>query len=186
MMPRIKKKYQKEVIPNLKKELKYKTVMAVPKLSKIVLNMGVGTAVINKNEIESAVKQLTAISGQKAVKTYAKKDISNFKIRKGNAIGAKVTLRGDNMYHFYDRLINISLPNVRDFRGVSTKSVDGRGNYAMGIKEQIIFPEIDYDKVERIRGLDIVINTTAKTDKEALGLLTHLGMPFTKKQGAEG
>lgn len=183
MEPRLKKTYKKDIVAKLKKAFNYSSVMAVPTVTKVTLNMGVGSATENKNELESAVSELSTIAGQRAVKTFAKQSISNFKIRTGYPIGAKVTLRGNRMYEFLDKLINISLPRVRDFRGVSTKSFDGRGNYSMGVKEQIIFPEISYDKVDRIRGLDICITTSARTDEEALALLRELGMPFRKPAG---
>jgi len=180
METRFKKKYNEEIVPELKKQLGVSSAMAVPRISKITLNMGVGSATENKNDLEAAVEELTAIAGKKSVKTYAKKAVSNFKIREGYGIGTKVTLRGTDIYCFLDKLINISLPRVRDFRGISRKSFDGRGNYALGIKEQIIFPEISYDKVQKIRGLDICITTTAKSDEEALALLEAFGMPFRK------
>jgi large subunit ribosomal protein L5 len=162
------------------KKFGYKNVMQVPKLEKIVINMGVGEARENAKVLESAVKDLTEISGQKPVITKAKKSVANFKIREGMAIGCKVTLRGERMYEFADRLINLALPRVRDFRGVSADSFDGRGNYALGIKEQIIFPEIEYDKVDKVRGMDVIFVTTAKTDEEARELLRLFGMPFKK------
>jgi large subunit ribosomal protein L5 len=180
MEPRLKKLYKEQVVKQLQKELDLKSVMAVPAIKQVTLNMGVGTAVTNKNELESAVAELSSIAGQRAVKTFAKKAISNFKIREGNAIGTKVTLRGDRMYYFLDNFLNIALPRVRDFKGVSPKSFDGRGNYSLGIKEQIIFPEVSYDKVDKIRGLDICITTTAKNDQEGLALLKAMGMPFRK------
>jgi len=162
-------------------KFKYKSIMEVPKLEKIVINMGVGDAKDNPKYLESAVEELAAITGQRPVITKAKKSVAAFKVRQGMKIGAKVTLRGDRMYEFYDRLVNIALPRVRDFRGVSEKSFDGRGNYALGIKEQLIFPEINYDKVEKVRGMDIIIVTTARTDEEARELLRLLGMPFSSK-----
>lgn len=180
MEPRLKKQYYDEIVPKLQKQLGLSTVMAVPRVLKVTLNMGVGSAVENKNDLESAVEELSTIAGQKAVKTVAKKSIANFKIREGYAIGTKVTIRGNRMWEFLDKLINVALPRVRDFRGVPRKSFDGRGNYSLGIKEQIIFPEISYDKVERIRGLDIAITTTAKDDEQAFALLECLGMPFKK------
>lgn len=173
-------KYSKEIAPALSEKFDYKSVMEIPKIDKIVLNMGVGDAVSNAKNLDEAVEELTLISGQKPLITKAKKSIANFRLREGMSIGAKVTLRGDRMYDFLDKLINVSLPRVRDFRGVSSKSFDGRGNYTLGIKEQLIFPEIDYDKVNRVRGLDVVIVTTANTDEEARELLTDFGMPFTK------
>ncbi len=177
-MSRLYEKYRKEIISALKKDREYPNVMAVPKVTKIVLNMGVGKAIENKKLLDVAVDELSMIAGQRAVKTKARKSISNFKIREGYQIGCKVTLRGKRMYEFLDRLVNVALPRVRDFKGISGKSFDGRGNYSLGIKEQIIFPEIDYDKVERIWGLDVTIVTTAKTDEEARALLKYFGMPF--------
>ena len=179
-MSRLKEKFVNEVTPALMSKFEYKSVMQVPKVDKIVINMGVGDAVQNSKVLDSAVEELTTIAGQKPVITKAKKSVSNFKLRDGMAIGAKVTLRGDKMYHFLDKLVSIALPRVRDFRGVSDSSFDGRGNYTLGVKEQIIFPEISLDKVNRVRGMDIVIVTTAQTDKEAHALLSHLGMPFRK------
>ena len=179
-MSRLRDKYREEAAPALQKAFNYKSVMQIPRLEKIVLNMGVGEAVENKNEVESAANDLTALSGQRVIKTYARKSISNFKIREGMAIGAKVTLRGTRMYEFLDRLLNVSLPRVRDFRGVPTRSFDGRGNYTLGIKEHIIFPEIRYDKVDRIRGLDICFTTNAKDDAQAMALFKAFGMPFRK------
>ncbi|MCZ0755246.1 50S ribosomal protein L5 [Anoxybacillus sp. J5B_2022] len=179
-MNRLKEKYVKEVTPALMSKFNYKSVMQVPKIEKIVINMGVGDAVQNAKALDSAVEELALISGQKPVVTRAKKSIAGFRLREGMPIGAKVTLRGERMYEFLDKLISVSLPRVRDFRGVSKKAFDGRGNYTLGIKEQLIFPEIDYDKVNKVRGMDIVIVTTAKTDEEARELLTLLGMPFQK------
>ena len=179
-MSRFQKKYLEEVVPALTKEFGYKTTMEVPRITKITLNMGVGDAVSNAKNLDEAVEELTLISGQKPLITKAKKSIANFRLREGMSIGAKVTLRGDRMYDFLYKLINVSLPRVRDFRGVSTRSFDGRGNYTLGIKEQLIFPEIDFDKVNRTRGLDVVIVTTANTDEEARELLTEFGMPFAK------
>ncbi len=179
-MARLKETYTKEIAPAMQKKFGYKNVMQIPKLDKIVINMGVGEAKDNAKALESAVKDMEQISGQKAVITKAKKSIANFKIREGLAIGCKVTLRGDKMYEFADRLINLSLPRVRDFRGVNPNAFDGRGNYALGIKEQLIFPEIEYDKVDKVRGMDIIFVTTAKTDEEARELLTQFGMPFAK------
>jgi large subunit ribosomal protein L5 len=179
-MNRLKEKYLKEVTPALMSKFNYKSVMQVPKIEKIVINMGVGDAVQNAKALDSAVEELALISGQKPVVTRAKKSIAGFRLREGMPIGAKVTLRGERMYEFLDKLISVSLPRVRDFRGVSKKSFDGRGNYTLGIKEQLIFPEIDYDKVNKVRGMDIVIVTTAKTDEEARELLALLGMPFQK------
>ena len=177
---RLKTIYKKEVIPALMKRFEYKNVHQVPKLEKIVLNMGVGDALENKKFLTAAVQDMTAICGQKPIITKAKKSVANFKIRQGMQIGCKVTLRRAMMYEFLDRLITAAIPRIRDFRGVSPKSFDGRGNFSMGITEQVIFPEIDYDKVEKIRGMDITIVTSAKTDEEALHLLTELGMPFRK------
>ncbi|BDG45559.1 MULTISPECIES: 50S ribosomal protein L5 [Parageobacillus] len=179
-MNRLKEKYLKEVTPALMSKFNYKSIMQVPKIEKIVINMGVGDAVQNPKALDSAVEELTLIAGQKPVVTRAKKSIAGFRLRAGMPIGAKVTLRGERMYEFLDKLISVSLPRVRDFRGVSKKSFDGRGNYTLGIKEQLIFPEIDYDKVNKVRGMDIVIVTTAKTDEEARELLALLGMPFQK------
>ena len=179
-MNRLKEKYLNEVVPSLKEKYNYKSVMEVPKLEKIVINIGVGDATGNSKLIDAAVADLSKISGQKPVITRAKKSIAGFKVRQGQAIGCKATLRGDNMYNFMDKLISISLPQVRDFRGVSPKSFDGRGNYTMGIKEQLIFSEIDYDDVVKVRGMDIVFVTTAKTNEEAFDLLNELGIPFKK------
>jgi large subunit ribosomal protein L5 len=176
--PRLADKYKKEVIPALVKRFGYKTVMQAPKLEKICLNRGVNGAVTDKKLVDIAVDELTTITGQKAVATTSKKDISNFKLRKSMPIGARVTLRGEKMYEFLDRLIAVALPRVRDFKGVNEKAFDGRGNYTMGVTEQIIFPEIDIDKVNRITGLDITFVTTANTDEEAYELLKELGMPF--------
>ena len=176
----LKEYYNQECVPQLIKEFGYKSTMDVPKLDKIVLNMGLGEAVQNPKVVEGAVNELTAISGQKAVVTRAKKSIAGFKVRAGMPIGCCVTIRKDRMYDFLAKLIHIALPRVRDFRGISNKSFDGRGNYALGIKEEIIFPEIDYDKLDKIRGLNIVIATTAKTDEEGRFLLQALGMPFRK------
>lgn len=177
-MSRLKEKYYNEVVPALRERFGYKSVMQVPRLEKIVLNMGVGEAAQNAKELESAMADLAAISGQKPAITRAKKSIAAFKIREGMAIGCKVTLRGDRMYDFLDKLISVGLPRIRDFRGVSPKSFDGRGNYSLGLREQLIFPEIRYDQVDKIRGLDVVIVTTAETDEEAMALLSELGMPF--------
>ncbi|WAA12405.1 50S ribosomal protein L5 [Fervidibacillus halotolerans] len=179
-MNRLKEKYIKEVTPSLMKKFNYKSVMQVPKIEKIVVNMGVGDAVQNAKALDDAVEELTLISGQKPVVTRAKKSIAGFRLREGMPIGAKVTLRGDRMYDFLDKLVSVSLPRVRDFHGVSKNAFDGRGNYTLGIREQLIFPEIDYDKVNKVRGMDIVIVTTAKTDEESRELLTQLGMPFQK------
>jgi len=179
-MNRLKEKYVNEVVPSLQKKYNYKSVMEVPKLEKIVINMGVGDATSNSKLIEAAVNDLTKIAGQRPVVTKAKKSIAGFKVREGQAIGCKATLRGDNMYNFMDKLISIALPRVRDFRGVSPKAFDGRGNYTMGIKEQLIFSEIDYDDVVKVRGMDIVFVTTAKTNEEAFDLLNELGIPFKR------
>jgi len=180
MMNRLKEKYVKEIVPSLMSKFNYKSVMQVPKLEKIVVNMGVGDAVQNSKALDNAVEELTLITGQKPVVTRAKKSIAGFRLREGMPIGAKVTLRGERMYDFLDKLVSVSLPRVRDFRGVSKNAFDGRGNYTLGIKEQLIFPEIDYDKVAKVRGMDIVIVTTANTDEESRELLTQLGMPFKK------
>ena len=179
-MARLKELYQKTVAPALLKEFAYGNIMAVPKLEKICLNMGLGEASGNAKLIDPAVNEMGAIAGQKPVVTKAKKSIAAFKLREGMAIGCTVTLRGDRMYEFFDRLVNVSLPRVRDFRGVSAKSFDGRGNYTLGIKDQLIFPEIDYNKVEKAKGMNVCITTTAKTDAEGLALLKQMGMPFTK------
>ncbi len=179
-MNRLKEKYLKEIVPSLMNKFNYKSVMQVPKLEKIVINMGVGDAVQNPKALDSAVEELTLISGQRPVVTRAKKSIAGFRLREGMPIGCKVTLRGDRMYDFLDKLVSVSLPRVRDFRGVSKNAFDGRGNYTLGIKEQLIFPEIDYDKVNKVRGMDIVIVTTANTDEESRELLAQLGMPFKK------
>lgn len=179
-MNRLKEKYTNEIVPALVSKFNYKSVMQAPKVDKIVINMGVGDAVANAKSLDNAVEELGQITGQKPVVTKAKKSIAGFRLREGMPIGAKVTLRGERMYEFLDKLVSISLPRVRDFRGVSKKSFDGRGNYTLGVKEQLIFPEIDYDKVSKVRGMDIVIVTTANTDEEARELLTSLGMPFQK------
>ena len=179
-MSRLKEMYQNEIVDAMIKKFGYKNIMEVPKLDKVVINMGVGEAKDNHKVLESAVADLEKITGQKAVITKARKSVANFKIREGMAIGCKVTLRGENMYNFLDKLISISLPRVRDFRGLSPKSFDGRGNYTIGIKEQLIFPEINFDEVEKVRGMDIVIVTTAKTNEEAFDLLKELGVPFRK------
>ena len=180
MSSRLKEQYQSEIVEALKKKFGYKNVMEVPKLDKIVINMGVGEAKENAKALETAIKDMEIITGQKAVVTRAKKSVANFKIREGMPIGCKVTLRGDRMYEFADRLINLALPRVRDFRGVNPNAFDGRGNYALGIKEQLIFPEIEYDKVDKVRGMDIIFVTTAKTDEEARELLAQFNMPFAK------
>jgi large subunit ribosomal protein L5 len=181
MSSRLQEKYEKEVIPALMDKFKYKNIMQAPKLNKIVINMGVGEAKDNPKVLESAVSDLTLITGQKPVLTRAKKSIANFKIRENMAIGCKVTLRKQYMYEFADKLINIALPRVRDFSGVPDKSFDGRGNYSIGIKEQLIFPEIEYDKIDKVRGMDVIFVTTANTDEEARELLKLLGMPFAQK-----
>lgn len=178
-MSRMKEKYNDEVTKGLMEKFGYKNVMEIPKIEKVVINMGVGEAVSNPKILDVAVNDMMTIAGQKPVVTRAKKSIAAFKIREGMPIGAKVTLRGERMYQFLDKLLNIALPRVRDFRGVSPKSFDGRGNYTMGIKEQLIFPEIEYDKIDKIRGMDIIIVTTAKTDEEARELLKLMGMPFS-------
>ena len=179
-MSRLKELYTNEIMDAMIKKFGYKNVMEVPKLDKIVINMGVGEAKENAKVLETAVKDMETITGQKAVLTRAKNSVANFKIREGMAIGCKTTLRGEKMYDFMDRLVNLALPRVRDFRGVSADSFDGRGNYALGIKEQLIFPEIEYDKVEKVRGMDVIVVTTATTDEEARELLKLFGMPFEK------
>ena len=179
-IPRLKRKYSEEIVARLQEKFSYKSVMQVPKLVKICLNQGLGDAVTDKKMVEHACDEMSLISGQKAVSTKSKKDISNFKLRKGMPIGARVTLRGDRMYEFLDRFITASLPRVRDFRGINPKGFDGRGNYNLGIKEQIIFPEIDIDKVNKITGMDITFVTSAPTDEEAISLLTEFGLPFKK------
>ncbi|MDI6617198.1 MAG: 50S ribosomal protein L5 [Clostridiales bacterium] len=178
MVPRLKERFGKEIIPALMQKFGYKSPMQVPKLEKVVLNMGVGDARENPKALDSAASDLATITGQKAVITKAKKSIANFKVRKGMPIGCKVTLRGTRMYEFTDKFLSVALPRVRDFRGVSEKAFDGRGNYSFGVKEQLIFPEIEYDKVDKVRGMDIVFVTSAKTDEEARELLKLLGMPF--------
>ena len=180
MTARLREKYKSEVFPALKEQFNYSNVMEVPKLEKVTLNMGLGEAKENAKILESAVAEISLITGQRPVVTKARKSIANFKVRQGMPVGAKVTLRGDNMYEFIDKLFNIALPRVRDFKGVSKNSFDGRGNYSMGIKEQLIFPEINYDKVDTIKGINIVFTTTAKTDEEAAALLAGLGLPFEK------
>ena len=179
-MNRLKEKYLKEVTPSLMEKFNYSSVMQTPKVEKIVINMGVGDAVSNAKNLDKAVEELTLITGQKPMITKAKKSIAGFRLREGMPIGAKVTLRGERMYEFLDKLVSVSLPRVRDFHGVPTKSFDGRGNYTLGVKEQLIFPEINFDDVDKTRGLDIVIVTTANTDEESRALLTGLGMPFAK------
>ena len=177
-LPRFKKKYREEVVPKLMEQFQYKTIMQVPCIEKICINQGVGLATSDKKLVDNAIKEMTMIAGQKAVATIAKKSVSNFKLREGMPIGSKVTLRNVKMYEFLDRLVSVSLPRVRDFRGINDKSFDGRGNYTMGVTEQIIFPEIDIDKVSKITGMDITFVTTAKTDAEALFLLKSMGLPF--------
>ena len=179
-MSRLKEQYQNEIVDAMIKKFGYKNIMEVPKLDKVVINMGVGEAKDNAKVLELAAKDMETISGQKAVLTKAKNSVANFKLREGMPIGCKTTLRGKMMYEFLDRLINLSLPRVRDFRGVNPNAFDGRGNYALGVKEQLIFPEIEYDKVDKVRGMDIIIVTTAKTDEEARELLTLFNMPFAK------
>ncbi len=180
MASRLKEKYTKEVAPALMEKFTYENVMEIPKLEKVIINMGIGEAKENAKSLEAAVAELEMISGQKPVTTKAKKSVANFKLREGMAVGAKVTLRGDKMHHFVDKLFNISLPRVRDFRGVNPNSFDGRGNYALGIKEQLIYPEIEYDKVDKVRGMDIIFVTSAKNDEQARELLKLLGMPYSK------
>ena len=180
MASRLQEKYMKEVAPALMEKFGYKNVMEIPKLDKIVINMGIGDARENPKGLEKAVEEMEIISGQKPVITRARKSVANFKLREGMSIGCKVTLRGEKMYEFADRLINLALPRVRDFRGVNPNAFDGRGNYALGIKEQLIFPEIEYDKVDKVRGMDIIFVTTAQTDEEARELLAQFGMPFKK------
>lgn len=175
---RLQEKYISEVAPAMNEKFQYKNVMMIPKIEKVVINMGVGEAVANSKALESAVADMVKIAGQKPVITKARKSIANFKVRQGMPLGAKVTLRGDRMWYFLDKLMNLALPRVRDFRGVSASAFDGRGNYALGLKEQLIFPEIDYDKIDKVRGMDIIVVTTANTDEEARELLKLLGMPF--------
>jgi large subunit ribosomal protein L5 len=179
--PRLKEKYTKEIVPALKEKFQYKSVMQVPKITKICVNKGIGAAVADKKMIDVGLEEITSITGQKAVPTRSKKDISNFKLRSNIPIGVKVTLRGERMYEFMDRLMNVALPRVRDFKGVSDKGFDGRGNYTLGVKEQIIFPEISIDKVTKINGMDITFVTSAETDQESYELLKAFGMPFTNK-----
>ena len=179
-MARLKVKYTEEVAPALMKEFGYKSVMQIPKIDKVVVNVGCGEARENAKVLEAVVSDITAITGQKAIITKAKKSVANFKLREGMPVGAKVTLRGDKMWEFLDRLFNVALPRVRDFHGINPNSFDGRGNYALGVKEQLIFPEIEYDKIDKIRGMDIVICTTAETDEEARELLSQIGAPFGK------
>lgn len=180
MAARLKERYNQEIAPALLKKFNYRSPMQLPKIEKIVINMGVGEAAQNPKVLDGAVEDLTLISGQKPVVTRAKKSIAGFKLREGMPIGCKVTLRGERMYHFLDKLINVSLPRVRDFRGVSPKAFDGRGNYTLGLKEQLVFPEIAYDKIDKVRGMDIIIVTTAQTDEEGRELLAQFGMPFRK------
>jgi len=179
-LSRLKEQYQNEIVDAMIKKFGYKNIMEVPKLDKVVINMGVGEAKDNAKLLESAIADMEKIAGQKAVVTRAKNSVANFKIREGMPIGCKVTLRGEKMYEFVDRLINLALPRVRDFRGVNPNAFDGRGNYALGIKEQLIFPEIEYDKIDKVRGMDVIFVTTAKTDEEARELLTQFNMPFAK------
>ncbi|MDD2622608.1 MAG: 50S ribosomal protein L5 [Bacteroidales bacterium] len=181
-VPRLREKYFKEIVPALQKQLGCKSVMRVPRITKICLNQGIGAATADKKLIDIGIQEMTTITGQKAVATKSKKDISNFKLRKGNPIGVRVTLRGDRMYEFLDRLISVSIPRIRDFRGIDDKSFDGRGNYSLGISEQIIFPEIDIDKVNKINGMDITIVTTARNDQECLLLLKEFGLPFKNQK----
>lgn len=185
MGARLKEKYQSEIVPQLKEKFQYSSVMQVPKITKICINKGIGDAVADKKLIDSGVEELTQISGQKAVPTIARKSISNFKLRELMPIGARVTLRGDRMYEFLDRLMSIALPRVRDFRGIKEKGFDGKGNYTLGVKEQIIFPEISIDKVKNLSGMDITFVTTAENDEEGLALLTLFGMPFANKNNSE-
>ncbi len=190
MAPRLKERYQKEIVPTLVKEFKYANTNAVPRLRKIVVNMGLGEAIQNAKLLDAATAELAQITGQKPVITRARKSIANFKLRKNMPIGAMVTLRGDHMYEFFDRLTNVAMPRVRDFRGVSTRAFDGRGNYTLGLRDQLVFPEIDYAKVEKVKGMNITIVTDARSDAEALALLRHLGMPFRteaqRRQAAAG
>lgn len=184
-VPRLKQLYREEILPALQKQVNYKNVWQVPRLEKIVLNVGLGNAKEDANILKSALDDLAVISGQKGIITYARKPISNFKIRTGDPVGAKVTLRGERMYDFLDRLLSLAVPRIRDFRGLPTRSFDGRGNYSLGITEQIIFPEIDYDKIDQIRGMDITVVTTANTDEEAYELLLALGFPFRPRPQAQ-
>ncbi len=179
-MSRLKETYQNEIVPAMVKKFGYKNIMQVPKLEKVVVNMGVGEAKDNAKVLDSAMSDMATITGQKAIKTVARHSIANFKIREGMSIGCKTTLRGEKMYNFVDRLINLALPRVRDFRGVNPNAFDGRGNYALGVREQLIFPEIDYDQIDKVRGMDIIFVTTARTDEEARELLRLFNMPFTK------
>lgn len=183
--PRLREKYEKEILPALQKQLGFKSVMRVPKITKVCLNQGLGAATADKKMIDTGINEMTQIAGQKAVATKSRKDISNFKLRKGNPIGVRVTLRGDRMYEFLDRLISVSIPRIRDFRGINDKGFDGRGNYSMGVTEQIIFPEIDIDKISKINGMDITIVTTAHTDEECMALLKEFGLPFKNQKKVE-
>jgi len=180
--PRLRKKYYEEIIPSLTKQFGYKTVMQAPKLVKIAVNQGIGAALADKKLIDTGIEEMTNITGQKAVPTISKRDVSNFKLRKGSPIGVRVTLRGDKMYEFLDRIVSVALPRVRDFKGINDKGFDGRGNYTFGITEQLIFPEIDIDKVSKINGMDITIVTTSKTDQEAFALLKEFGLPFKNQK----
>ena len=186
MTPRLKERYQKEIVPALVKEFRYLNVMAVPRVRKVVVNMGLGEAIQNAKLLDSAGLELGLITGQKAVITRARKSIANFKLRKNMPIGAMVTLRGDRMYEFLDRLMNVALPRVRDFRGLSTRAFDGRGNYTLGLRDQLVFPEVDYSKVDKVKGMNISIVTDARSDGEALALLRHLGMPFRPESRRSG
>ncbi len=181
-IPRLKEKYNKEIVPVIKQQFEFKSTMRVPKIVKICLNQGIGAATADKKLIDIGINEMTMIAGQKAVPTKSRKDISNFKLRKGNPVGVRVTLRGDKMYEFLDRLISVSIPRIRDFRGINDKGFDGKGNYSMGIAEQIIFPEIDIDKINKINGMDITIVTTARNDQECLSLLKEFGFPFKNQK----
>jgi large subunit ribosomal protein L5 len=183
--PRLREKYEKEIIPALKEQFGFKSVMRVPKITKICLNQGLGGATADKKLIDTGINEMTLVAGQKAVAVKSRKDISNFKLRRGNPIGVRVTLRGERMYEFLDRLISVAIPRVRDFRGINDKGFDGRGNYSMGVTEQIIFPEIDIDKVNKINGMDITIVTTARNDNECLALLKEFGLPFKNQKKIE-
>lgn len=180
--PRLREKYENEIMPALQKQFNFTTVMRIPKITKICLNQGIGVATADKKLIDIGISEMTMIAGQKAVATKSRKDISNFKLRKGNAVGVRVTLRGDRMYEFLDRLISVSIPRIRDFRGINDKGFDGKGNYSMGVTEQIIFPEIDIDKINKINGMDITIVTTAHNDEECLALLKEFGLPFKNQK----
>ena len=183
--PRLREKYEKEILPALKEQLGFKSMMRVPKITKICLNQGLGDATADKKLIDTGINEMTMVAGQKAVAVKSRKDISNFKLRRGNPIGVRVTLRGDKMYEFLDRLISVSIPRIRDFRGINDKGFDGRGNYSMGVTEQIIFPEIDIDKISKINGMDITFVTTARNDNECLALLKEFGLPFKNQKKAE-